>query len=504
MPPQPYNPLGFWESMALANFHDRLLRVGGSRWDAWTPFNSDAPGVVDGRFRGEWLQLLEEEFGRAPLFVVKDPRICRLLPFWRRNLAESDIALAPILAIRNPVEVAQSLAVRNGFGMEHGLLLWLRHVLDAEYETRATKRSVVSYQHLLANWKCEVDKIAEETDVRWPERPSNVEREISAFLRPDLRHHVIETEATNVAAPLVEWVQQATSALEELSRNGSLAPQPLGTLDHVRREFERASRVFGPAYDEEVRADTRRTGELEAARTQLYTYISARETELTRMAEHASAERSRLEQHASTLETERTRLAQNTAALEAERTRLSQYVSALEVEHPRLAQHASTLEAERVRLAQHVSGLEAERRRLAQYASALEVERTRLAQHTSTLESERTRLEQNTAALETQRTRLEQHTRNLEVEKNQISEHVVNLTETIDRHQARLTRLKKERDQLRRERDRIQTDLLQARAGLVERENRVRTLRASRSWRWTAPLRAAVAGVRGRPRAVPE
>jgi hypothetical protein len=490
MPPQPYNPLGFWESVALANFHDSLLRVGGSRWDAWTPFNSDAPGVVDGRFRGEWLQLLEEEFGRAPLFVVKDPRICRLLPFWRRNLAESDIALAPILAVRNPFEVAQSLAVRNGFGMEHGLLLWLRHVLDAEHETRATKRSVVSYQHLLANWKCVVDKIAEETEVRWPERPGDVEREISAFLRPDLRHHVIETESTNVAAPLVEWVQQATGALEELSRNGSQAPQPLRTLDHIRRKFERAGRVFGPAYDEEVRADTLRTDDLEAARTQLYTYISARETELTRIAEHASAERSRLEQHAAALESERTRLEQNTSALEAERTRLAQYASALEAERPRLAQHASTLEAERIRLAQHVSGLEAERRRLAQYASALEAERTRLAQHTSTLESERTRLEQ--------------HTRNLEVEKNQISEHVVNMTETMDRHQARLIRLKKERDQLRRERDRLQTNLLHARAELVEHENHVRTMRASRSWRWTAPLRAAVAGVRGRPRVVPE
>src|SRR4029450_1142141 len=158
------------------------------------------------------------------------------------------------------------------------------------HQTRTTKRSVVSYQHLLANWKCVADKMAEETGVRWPERPADVEREISAFLRPDLRHHLIETEATNVAAPLGEWVQQATTALEELGRNGSLAPQPLRTLDHIRRTFEPASRVFGPAYDEEVQADTLRTGDLEAARTQLYTYISARETELSRIAEHASAE----------------------------------------------------------------------------------------------------------------------------------------------------------------------------------------------------------------------
>ena len=50
--------------------------------------------------------LLHEEYGTSPLFVVKDPRISRLLPLWFAVLAELQIAPAIAVAVRNPLEVA--------------------------------------------------------------------------------------------------------------------------------------------------------------------------------------------------------------------------------------------------------------------------------------------------------------------------------------------------------------------------------------------------------------
>ena len=50
--------------------------------------------------------LLREDFGTSPLFVVKDPRISRLLPLWFAVLAELQVAPVAVVAVRNPLEVA--------------------------------------------------------------------------------------------------------------------------------------------------------------------------------------------------------------------------------------------------------------------------------------------------------------------------------------------------------------------------------------------------------------
>ena len=129
------HPRGFWESAAFHKFHERLLHAANSRWDSWTRFSPswrDAP--IPAELANEFRALLEQEFGRAPLFVVKDPRICRLVPFWLRSLKGERISTAAIITVPSPLEVAQSLMARDGLGQEHALLMWLRHVLDAEFE----------------------------------------------------------------------------------------------------------------------------------------------------------------------------------------------------------------------------------------------------------------------------------------------------------------------------------------------------------------------------------
>jgi hypothetical protein len=58
-------------------------------------------------------------------WVWKDPRNCVTLPFWRQAL---DRPLAGILVFRNPIDVANSLRLRNGFSMEFGVALWERYM----------------------------------------------------------------------------------------------------------------------------------------------------------------------------------------------------------------------------------------------------------------------------------------------------------------------------------------------------------------------------------------
>ena len=58
--------------------------------------------------------------------------MCRLVPFWLHILDVEGIAPIAVLVLRSPGEVARSLAARNDFEAEIALLIWLRHVLDAE------------------------------------------------------------------------------------------------------------------------------------------------------------------------------------------------------------------------------------------------------------------------------------------------------------------------------------------------------------------------------------
>ena len=144
------NERGFWECPAVRELNDQILEAAGTSWDGWEPFDPswyDSLGAD--QFRRSALTLLEEEFGDASPFVLKDPRVCRLLPFWIdavRCFGAEPVIVSPI---RNPFDVAASLETRNRIDPSIGLLMWLRNLLDAEFASRDLTRVFVRYERLL-------------------------------------------------------------------------------------------------------------------------------------------------------------------------------------------------------------------------------------------------------------------------------------------------------------------------------------------------------------------
>lgn len=146
LPAAPDNATGVWEPREIVAIHDELLAAAGSSWDdvgefppAW--FASDSARL----FKQRLVAALRSDFGQAPLFVVKDPRICRLVPLWLMVLAEFGAAPLFVIPVRHPFEVAASLARRNGFSEAKALSLWLGHFLSVERDTRGFPRSFVAY-----------------------------------------------------------------------------------------------------------------------------------------------------------------------------------------------------------------------------------------------------------------------------------------------------------------------------------------------------------------------
>ena len=83
MPAQPDNERGFWESSVISALNDEILAAGGSDWQDWRSFdlNRIDRGVAT-TLRARARSVLLAEFGEARLPIIKDPRMCRLMPFW--------------------------------------------------------------------------------------------------------------------------------------------------------------------------------------------------------------------------------------------------------------------------------------------------------------------------------------------------------------------------------------------------------------------------------------
>ena len=239
------NESGFWESAKLVRIHDRLLEAAGSAWDDPREFPAEFFETAEGAaFSDEILGVLEEDFSNSPLFVIKDPRICRIVPFWIKTLRRFGARTLPLLLNRNPLEVAASLAHRDDFDSSKSLNLWLRHVLDMEKATRGMTRTFMDYEALLRDWSKTVDRSRADLAIDWPRSPEEVSQEIEEFLSPSLRHHS-RTAIDMASDPAVSpWVSDAFGAFQQLMDNPQ-SSRAMATLVRVRVEFDRASSAFG-------------------------------------------------------------------------------------------------------------------------------------------------------------------------------------------------------------------------------------------------------------------
>lgn len=241
----PTNEAGHWESADLMTIHDELLASAGSQWDDWRAFNPDwiQSGVAEG-YRQKLLGALHNDFNGSPLFVLKDPRICRFVPFWLEVLERFSAEAHIVISVRNPLEVAASLKRRDNFPPAKTYLLWLRHVLDAERATRHLPRAVVTFNDLLTDWRGVVGAVAAKTGSHWPRRSDSSELEIDQFLADPLRHHVADDAQLTVRADVVDWVKEAYRLLQHMAQNRKSRDQ-FERLDRIHFEFDKACLTFG-------------------------------------------------------------------------------------------------------------------------------------------------------------------------------------------------------------------------------------------------------------------
>ncbi|MBU8542194.1 MULTISPECIES: sulfotransferase family protein [Roseomonadaceae] len=217
------NPRGFWESAEVAALNDRILAAMGSSYGDPRPLPRGLlpPERLEG-FITEAAELLGAEFpGEAP-FVLKDPRICRLLGIWLPALVRFGTAPLALIPVRNPLEVARSLERREAMPKRRALLLWLSHVLAAERDSRALPRAVAHYDDLLRDWRGYLARLG--APVRPEATPAT-----DAFLTPALRHHEATTDMLLRDAEVPAQVKRLYAELRRAPGESGLEPEPFAT-----------------------------------------------------------------------------------------------------------------------------------------------------------------------------------------------------------------------------------------------------------------------------------
>jgi hypothetical protein len=241
------NPKGHFEPAEIVAFHDRVLASAGHRWWDWDPVparwyeSAQCEAAV-----AELAALVEGEFGSAPLFVVKDPRLCKLVPLWTRVIAKLGLNALAVLPYRNPIDVAASLHRRDRFPTANCQLMWLRYVLEAEVQSRTIKRAVVSYEKLLSDWRPRLEALLARLDLHMPRQSFRAYQELEEFIDSELRHNAHDPAAIAEAPGLHPWVAEAYAAYGKLEADaGDGLAQ--AELDEIRMAFDLGCRAFTPA-----------------------------------------------------------------------------------------------------------------------------------------------------------------------------------------------------------------------------------------------------------------
>ncbi len=155
------NDQGFWEHADAVDFHERVLRWHTTGWHDFRALPASAfVGDLARAEVDEIRALVARDFAAADRWVLKDPRLSRLVPLWTQALAGSRWTPHFVLPVRHPAEVAASLERRDGMPRVAAMLLWSRHVLDAVAHTEGHPRAVSDYAQLLQDWRTQLARIA--------------------------------------------------------------------------------------------------------------------------------------------------------------------------------------------------------------------------------------------------------------------------------------------------------------------------------------------------------
>lgn len=159
MPPDEGNPAGYWQNLDMDQISEDLLTHFSGGWDFLLPIMppdwEKQPDLKPLRDRA--YELIDANSSHFP-WGWKDPRACLTLPFWNSLLPE----LKVVVCLRNPVEVALSLARHTGSTDAFSFNLWLRYMQRLLDDTTPEQWIMTHYDVYFVDPRSELERV-----VKW-------------------------------------------------------------------------------------------------------------------------------------------------------------------------------------------------------------------------------------------------------------------------------------------------------------------------------------------------
>jgi hypothetical protein len=197
-------------------------------------------------------------------------------------LAEAGFECRLVLPVRDPLGMARSLAKRNGFPINHGALLYLRHWLDILRDGADLPLAFVLFERIFENPRECLCQIAESLGLPLPD---DFEERLRVFqethLEADLWHQRTTGEELRKEPEIPRFVRRFYDSLVECARSRD--------MEKLLREAERAAGELSEfdgilrAYDRQAIEKTQREkslAELECKAAALAERTAALEGEL--------------------------------------------------------------------------------------------------------------------------------------------------------------------------------------------------------------------------------
>lgn len=215
------NARGFWEDKRVVEFNEQLFEILESSWYDIR----DLPVA--------WLQIeavrsqleaasnyVGQQYNKNPLSVLKDPRLCRLLPFWIQVFSKNGINLVFVINLRSPAAVSASLKARNNIPLSYGHLLWYRYMKDAVSACKDKPTCIIDYDRMLEAPLETVSKLKDQLALDGIEPSDSLAKIADKTLR-----HCRVLAAVTEADDIANWTNQFYDELQS-SKNWESTESP--------------------------------------------------------------------------------------------------------------------------------------------------------------------------------------------------------------------------------------------------------------------------------------
>ncbi len=233
MPPQDYNPKGFFENQKIYELNDSILMGNGGSWHDFSFTIQDIKPKDLRRHEVAIKELIQEEFGSEERIFIKDPRMCLLFPLWEKVLKEMGYKIRVIFIWRSPMEVFQSLESRNKMAVEKSLMLWSHYFFQAEKNSRDYERFVVRYDNDFRELDTFFKGLGKFLEVELTE---NMYQAAHELYTPKLKHHLIELK--RFADDLPAYLRDLVSILKSNDFSNHVE------LDELADEFKCSKKYY--------------------------------------------------------------------------------------------------------------------------------------------------------------------------------------------------------------------------------------------------------------------